>query len=89
MVITFKQYANDEIIEIEKKQMKPKVSQVDRAHGLPKIHKEVYKFSSVQPIIDTTNTPQYNFGKLLTRLLNPLTQNVHSIKDSLEALDRI
>ena len=69
--------------------MKPKVSQVDRAHGLPKIHKEVYIFPNVQPIIDTTNTPHYNVGKLLTRLLNPLTQNVHSIKDSSEALDRI
>ena len=56
----------NEIIEIEKKQMKPNVSQVDRVHGLPKIHKELYRFPSVQPIIDTTNTPHYNVGKLLT-----------------------
>ena len=40
-------------------------------------------------IIDTTNTSDHGVGKFLTRLLNPLTQNVYSIKGSFEAVDRI
>ena len=31
----------------------------------------------------------YGVGKFLTYLLNPLTQNIYSIKDLLEAVDRI
>ena len=44
---------------------------------------------SFRPIIDTTNTPHYSDEKFLTRLLNPLTQNVYLIKDLFEAVDRI
>ena len=71
------------------KEMKPKSVQVGRAHGLPKIHKNYADLRSFRPIIDTTNTPHYGFGNFLFRLLNPLTQNVNSIKDSFEAVDRI
>ena len=68
---------------------RPKVAQVGRAHGLPKIHKKYIDLPNSRPIIDTTNTPDYGVGKFLTRLLNPLPQNVYSIKDSFEAIDRI
>ena len=71
------------------KEMRPKAAQVGRAHGLPKIHKKYTDLPSFRPIIDTTNTPHCGVGKFLTRLLNPLTENVYSIKDSFEAVDRI
>ena len=82
-------YKRGEITETEMKEIRPKAAQVGRAHGLPKIHKKYTDLPSFRPIIDTTNTPHYGVGKFLTRLLNPLTQNVYSIKDSFEAVDRI
>ena len=69
--------------------MRPKSVQAGRAHGLPKIRKNYADLGSFRPIIDTTNTPHYGSGNFLCRLLNPLTQNVNSIKDSFEAVDRI
>ena len=65
-----------------------------------KTNKELLKISSISiikytdlpnfwVIINTTNTSHYGFGKFWTRLLNPLTQIVYSIKDSFEAIDRI
>ena len=69
--------------------MKTKATEVDRAHGLPRIHKKYTDLPSFRAIIDTKNTPHYGIGKLLTRLLNSLTQNVFSIKDSFESVDRI
>ena len=78
-----------EINEAEMKEISRKSMQVERAHGLPKIHKKYTDLPSFRPIIDTTNTPHYGVGKFLTRLLNPLTQNVYSIKDSFEAVDHI
>ena len=68
------------------KEMRPKSAQVGRAYDLPKIHKKYTDLPSFRPVIDTTNTPHYGVEKFLTRLLNPLTQNV-SIKDSFEAVD--
>ena len=56
---------------------RPKVAQIGRAHGLPKIHKKYVDLLNFRPIIDTTNTPDYGVGKFLTRLLNHLTQNIY------------
>ena len=69
--------------------MRPKFAQVGRAHGLPKIHKHYDNIPPFRPIIDTTNTPHYGVGKFLTNLLNPLTQNDYSVKDSFEAVNKI
>ena len=69
--------------------MKPKFAQTGRAHRLPKIHKEFLKVPSFQPIVDTTNTPHCGVGKFLTNLLNPLTQNEYTVKDSYEAVNMI
>ena len=71
------------------KEMRPKAAQVGRAHGLPKIHKKYTDLPSFGPIIDTTNTPHHGVGKFLTRLLNLLTQNVYSIKDSFKVVNRM
>ena len=40
-------------------------------------------------MIDTSNTPHYKMAQFLANLLNPLTQNDHSVKDSFEASSRI
>ena len=73
----------------EKKEMRPKASQVRRGHSLPKIHKSYNTLPSFQPIVDTTNTPHDGVGKFLTRLLSPLTQTEYSEKNSFEAVDPI
>ena len=76
------------ITKNENKQKRPKFAQLDRAHGLPKIHKQFCKVPSFQPIFDTTNTPHYGVGKFLTNI-NPLTQNDYTVKDSFEAVNMI
>ena len=44
---------------------------------------------SFRPIIDTTGTAYQPIAKYLTRLLNPLTMNSHTLKDSFDAATRI
>ena len=34
-----------------------KFAQIGRAHGLPKIHKQLFKVPSFRPVVDKTNTP--------------------------------
>ena len=40
-------------------------------------------------MIDTTGTTHYSVGKYLSELLNPLTHNDYSLKDSFDAATRI
>ena len=39
--------------------------------------------------MDTIGSTHYGVGKFITRLLNPLTQNDYSLKDSFETAERI
>ena len=78
-----------EISEQGKKDMRPMAAQLGRAHGLPKTHKEFDTIPKFRPIIDTTGTPYYDVGKYLAKLLNPLTINEFSLKDSFDATTRI
>ena len=41
------------------------------------------------PTIDTTGTTHFLVGKYLLELLNPLTQNMYTVKDSLDAANKI
>ena len=41
------------------------------------------------PTIDTTGTTHYSVGKYLLELLNPLTQNMYTVKYSLDAANKI
>ena len=79
-------YKRGEVSEREMKEMTPKSAQVGRAHSLPKIRQKYTDLASFRPIIDTTNTQHYDIGKFLTDLLNPLTQNVYSIKNSFQTV---
>ena len=69
--------------------MRPMSAHLGRAHGLPKIHKTFENLPSFRPIIDTTNTPHYGIGKFLSNMLQPLTINEYTVKDSFEAVNRI
>ena len=70
-------------------EMRPKSARLGRSHGLPKIHKNYTNISSFHPIVNTTGTTHYGVGKYLSSLLNPLTLNEYSLKDSFEATQQI
>ena len=70
-------------------EVQPQSTKPARAHGLPKTHKNFDTFPPFRPIIDTTGTAYQPIAKYLTRLLNPLTMNSHTLKDSFEAVSRI
>ena len=82
-------FCKGETSEEEKKGMRPMAAQLGRAHGLPKIHKEYDTIPEFRPIIDTTGTPYYEVENVLAKLLNPLTMNEFSLKDSFDATKRI
>ena len=75
--------------KVEFDQMRPKNAKPARAHGLPKIHKTFTNIPKFRPIIDTTVFNQYLVGKYLAQLLYPLTNNEFTLKDFLEAVNRI
>ena len=60
-----------------------------RAYGLPKIHKEFVNLPKFRPITDTTGNVHYHVVKYLSELLNPLTNNEHTIKNSFDTVTRI
>ena len=78
-----------EISEQEKKGMRPMATQLGRAHGLPKTHKEFNTVPKFRPVIDTTGTPYYDVGKYLAKPLNPLITNKFSLKNSFDATTHI
>ena len=78
-----------EISSEEKSDMRSMSGVVARAHGLPKIHKKFDLLPKFRPIIDTTGTAYSHVGRFLSTLLQPLTINDYSLKDSFEAAERI
>ena len=79
----------NEITKAEFDIMRPKNTKPAGAHGLPKIHKEFSNIPKFRLIIDTTGTTHCLVGKYLANLLNPLTINEYSVKDSFDAANRI
>ena len=71
------------------KTIRPQNAKPARAHGLPKIHKAYDRLPKFRPIIDTTGTTHYSVGKYISELLQPLTQNEFTLKDSFDAASRI
>ena len=67
----------------------PKSAKLARADGLPQIHKVFKNISSFCPIIDTTSKTHQSVGRYLSELLNPLTHNDYSLKDSFDAATKI
>ena len=67
--------------------VRPKSVKLARAHGLPEIHKVFENIPSFCPIIETSGTTHHPVAELvyLSELLNPLTHNDCSLKDSFDA----
>ena len=93
-VETIKSYINTmfnrgEVTAEEVKQMRRKGANRARARGLPKTHKTFDKIPPFRPVVDTTNTPYSGIGTYLKTLLNPLTVNEFSMKDTFQAVEEI
>ena len=71
------------------KNIRPRHAKPARAHGLPKIHKAFDLLPKFRPIIDTTGTTHYSVGKFISELLQPLTNNEYTLKDTFDAANRI
>ena len=78
-----------EISKVEFDQMRPKNRKPARTHGLPKIHKTFTHIPKFRQIIDNTGSSHYLVGKYLAQLLYPFRNNEFTLKDSLEAVNRI
>ena len=76
---------NDEVF----KKIGPQNAKLARAHGLPKVHKTFNSIPPFCPITDTTGTTYYSVGKYLSELLNSLIQNMYTVKDSVDAANKI
>ena len=70
-------------------EVQPQSTKPARALGLPKTHKNFDTLPPFRPIIDITGTAYQPIAKYLTRLLNTLTMNSHTLKDSFDAVTRI
>ena len=79
----------NEIIKVEYDNMRPVSTKPARAHGLPKIHKTFDTLPPFRPIIDTTGTAYQPVAKFLTQLLNPITTNEFTLRDSFDAVTQI
>ena len=91
---TLKSYLNklrtrNEIDDELKDKMSPRAAHVSRVHALPKIHKAYTGLPKMRPIIDTTGSPYYGVGQYLSSLLQPLTMNEYTVRDSFEAAEKI
>ena len=74
----FKQLLLDEYDKICREDSRPGI-----LYANPKIHKPVINnLPKFQPILSAINTPKYNIAKFLIPILEPLTQNEFTIKDS-------
>ena len=78
-----------EINDDEYNSIRPQSTKPARAHGLPKTHKSYDTLPPLRPIIDMTGNAYQPVAKFLSRLLNPLTHNEFSLKDSFDAVNRI
>ena len=82
-------HKRNELTKEEYNAMRPKNGKLDRAHCLPKIHKEYSNMPKFRPIVYTRGTPHYSTGKFLTNLLNPLSMNEYTLKDSFDAVNEL
>ena len=74
---------NDRISKDEYDKIFPKGSRPGILYGNPKIHKPVVNnLPQFRPILSPINTPGYNIAKFLIPILEPLTHNEYTIKDS-------
>ena len=72
-----------EISSEQYKDLSPSVSRPGIMHGLAKVHKVATDgLPSFRPILSAIGTPTYKLAKFLVPILEPLTTNEYTIKDS-------
>ena len=64
----------------------PKTIIPPRIYGLPKIHK---RDVPLRPIVSYIDTPVYELSKYVTEIIKPLQQNLRTISNSSDLLDKI
>ena len=65
--------------------MKPRGSRFGILYGLCKVHKQlVDNCPPFRPIMSAIKTPTYNLAKFLVPLLEPITTNMYTVKNSFE-----
>ena len=73
-----------EISSEQYKDLSPSGSRPGIMYGLVKVHKIITDgLPSFKPILSAIATPIYKLAKFLVRILEPLTTNEYTIKDSL------
>ena len=76
---------NDKIIdEATFRKILPTGSSPGVLYGLPKVHKTGCPF---RPIVSSVNTYNYNLASYLVGILQPLSTNQHTVKDSFSFTD--
>ena len=77
---------NSEVIfEAVYKSLKPRGSRFGILYGLCKVHKQlVDNCPPFRPIMSAIKTPTYNLAKFLVPLLEPITTNMYTVKNSFE-----
>ena len=58
-------------------------------YGNCKVHKQVDGCLPFRPILSVLQTPTYNLGNFLVSVLNTLTKNKYSVKDSFQFAEKI
>ena len=77
--------ASETISEIDYKKLKPRGSSFGALYGLCKTHEKVLnKYPPFRPILSAIKTPSYNLAKFLFPLLEPITKNNFTVKNSFE-----
>ena len=67
----------------------PKLAQIGVARGLPKTYKKCEVLPPFRPIVDTANAPYQDIAKFLANLLNGLTLNDFTVKDSFDDANKV
>ena len=81
-----KDLKNSEVIfETVYKSLKPRGSRFGILYGLCKVHKQLDdNCPPFRPIMSAIKTPTYNLAKFLVPLLEPITTNMYTVKNSFE-----
>ena len=81
-----KQLNDFQVISVtEYKKLNPRGSRFDIIYGLCKIHKSLIgNCAPFRPILSAIKTPSYNIAKHLVPILEPITTNKFTIKNSFE-----
>ena len=81
-----KDLKNSEVISVTVyKSLKPRGSGFGILYGLCKFHKQlVDNCPPFRPIMSAIKTPTYNLAKFLVPLLEPITTNMYTVKNSFE-----